>query len=223
VSFRAERQHVILSDSEGSLPNGARLSVHAVRGRRGRGASNFSDLPDRAECIQRALLERARLGKDPSLPSSHPPNAQDDIASSGEGRINPFGPIINLVKSPLDLAALSHLSHGLPAARIRVGFPFWLAPFMARNVLAITLGRRIYLSGVLLEAGREKLESTIRHELEHVRQVQRHGLIRFLYRYLRDYIRLRRQGLDSSAAYDAIPFEVEARKAEFGLPPSENL
>lgn len=90
---------------------------------------------------------------------------------------------------------------------------------MAGNVLAITLGRRIYLSRELMEKGRERVESTLRHELEHVRQVQQHGLIRFLYIYLRDYVRLRRQGLDSSAAYAAIPFEIEALEAErMGFP-----
>lgn len=85
---------------------------------------------------------------------------------------------------------------------------------MAVNVLAITLGRRIYLSRALMEKGRERLESTLGHELEHVRQVQQHGLIRFLSIYLRDYVRLRRQGLASAAAYAAIPFEIEALEAE---------
>lgn len=85
---------------------------------------------------------------------------------------------------------------------------------MAGNVLAITLGRRIYLSRELMGKGRERLESTLRHELEHVRQVQQHGLVPFLYLYLRDYVRLRRQGLNSAAAYAAIPFEIEAREAE---------
>ena len=103
---------------------------------------------------------------------------------------------------------------GERAARIRIGFPFWLAPFMARNVLAITLGRRIYLSRHLMETGRERLEATLRHELEHVRQVQQHGFIRFLCIYLRDYVQLRRQGLSSAVAYAAIPFEIEAKEAE---------
>jgi len=94
---------------------------------------------------------------------------------------------------------------------------------MAGNILAITLGRRIYLSRDLMDRGREKVEATLKHELEHVRQVRENGLIRFLFIYLRDYIRLRRQGLDSSAAYAAIPFEVEARRVEIGFPPDENL
>ena len=38
--------------------------------------------------------------------------------------------------------------------------------------------------------------------------------MRFLYRYMRDYIRLRRSGLTSHLAYMAIPFEIEARDEE---------
>lgn len=65
-----------------------------------------------------------------------------------------------------------------------------------------------------METGRERLEATLRHELEHVRQVQQHGFIRFLCIYLRDYVQLRRQGLSSAVAYAAIPFEIEAKEAE---------
>lgn len=133
-------------------------------------------------------------------------------------------PVDNQAVKPtgIDLSALSDLvlsSLKLSSARVRIGFPFWLAPFMAANVLAITLGRGIYLSGELMEKGRERIESTLRHELEHVRQVQQHGLVRFLYVYLRDYLRLRSRGLDSGAAYAAIPFEIEALEAErMGFP-----
>lgn len=99
-------------------------------------------------------------------------------------------------------------------ARVRVGFPFWLRIFLVANVAAITLGRRIYVSPSVAEAGVERLNRLLRHELAHVRQVRELGLIRFLYRYMRDYIRLRRSGLTSHLAYCAIPFEVEAREEE---------
>ncbi len=99
-------------------------------------------------------------------------------------------------------------------ARVRVGFPFWLRIFLFANVAAITLGRRIYVSPSVADAGVERLERLLRHELAHVRQVRELGLIRFLCRYMRDYIRLRRSGLSSHLAYSAIPFEVEAREEE---------
>lgn len=99
-------------------------------------------------------------------------------------------------------------------ARVRIGFPLWLRIFLFSNVAAITLGRRIYVSPAMAEAGLERLERLMRHELAHVRQVGELGLVRFLYRYVRDYLRLRRSGLSSHLAYSAIPFEVEAREEE---------
>lgn len=99
-------------------------------------------------------------------------------------------------------------------AKVRVGFPFWLRIFLFANVAAITLGRRVYVSPRIAEASVERFEKLLRHELAHVRQVRDFGLIRFLYRYMRDYIRLRRGGLSSHLAYMAIPFEVEARAEE---------
>lgn len=93
-------------------------------------------------------------------------------------------------------------------ARVRVGYPWWLRPFLARDVIAITLGRRIYL-----REGRAP-ERLLRHEIAHVRQVDRLGLYRFLRLYLtelaRNWLHLR----SVAAAYAAISFEIEARAAE---------
>ena len=104
----------------------------------------------------------------------------------------------------------SFIAHRSRAVVI-VGYPFWLRPFLARDVIAITLGRRIYL--------RERLEGTaferlLRHEMAHVAQVERLGLAVFLWRYVaefaRNWVRLR----SVAAAYAAISFEIEARAAE---------
>jgi hypothetical protein len=60
----------------------------------------------------------------------------------------------------------------------------------------------------------ESLLRLLRHELAHVAQIERLGLLRFLWRYLREfatlYIRLR----SVAAAYVSISFEIEARAAE---------
>ena len=100
------------------------------------------------------------------------------------------------------------------SARVRVGFPFWLRPFLVSGVLAITLGRRVYIAPRMLDRAQNDLESLLRHELAHVRQVARLGVVRFLGIYVRDYLRLRRSGLSRHQAYAAIPFEVEAVAAE---------
>jgi hypothetical protein len=96
-------------------------------------------------------------------------------------------------------------------ATIVIGYPWWLRPFLARDVIAITLGHRIYLRRQLEGAALERL---IRHELAHVAQVDRLGLLLFLWRYVaefaRNWVRLR----SVAAAYAAISFEIEARAAE---------
>jgi hypothetical protein len=98
--------------------------------------------------------------------------------------------------------------------RVRVGYPFWLRPLLRRGIVAITLGRTVYVSRALALGGGELLERTLRHELAHVRQVVRLGTVRFLVAYLREYRELRRQGLGPHDAYHAIGFEREARLAE---------
>jgi hypothetical protein len=97
---------------------------------------------------------------------------------------------------------------------LREGFPVWLEPLLARGTVAITLGRRIYLGGELLRAAESEIAAIVAHELEHVRQFARVGPARFTWLYLRDYARNRRRGMSAFAAYEAIPFEVEARREE---------
>jgi len=91
--------------------------------------------------------------------------------------------------------------------RVRNGFPWWLRPFLFNDVLAITLGRRVYLSGKLEG---EALRRILAHELVHVRQIERVGLLRFYWRYLREYVANRRQGMPAHEAYRRISFEQEA-------------
>lgn len=110
------------------------------------------------------------------------------------------------------------LQNGLAdaGAKLRTRYPSWLRPFLARDVIGITLGRRIYLSPRVEALPPDQAERLIRHELAHVRQVRRLGLFRFLWQYVREYVGHRRAGLSPAAAYDAISFEQEARAAESG-------
>lgn len=96
-------------------------------------------------------------------------------------------------------------------AKIIIGYPWWLRPFLARDVIAITLGHRIYIREMLEDTAFERL---IRHELAHVRQVERLGLLRFLWRYVAEFARNWVQLRSVPAAYAAISFEIEARAAE---------
>ena len=82
-----------------------------------------------------------------------------------------------------------------------------------------TFGRRILLSRAAareLARGTEWGRRLYAHELEHVAQYARDGFVRFLVRYVADYVHGRRQGLTHDAAYAAIPYEREAMRAEGG-------
>lgn len=115
------------------------------------------------------------------------------------------------------MGAPSSLPPGLVAAidqaraRVQVGYPWWLRPFLMRGVIAITLGRRIYVRS---EMAASALERLLRHEVAHVRQVNQYGLIRFLWKYLGEFFRHWWRLRSPQEAYARISFEVEARAAE---------
>ena len=82
---------------------------------------------------------------------------------------------------------------------------------LPRNLLAITIGRRIWIARELPPAA---MEVVLRHEMVHVRQMERLGVFVFLARYLGEYIRNRVRGMNHDAAYRSISFEREAFAAE---------
>lgn len=110
-------------------------------------------------------------------------------------------------KPLLDAAAASR-------ARLVAGYPWWLRPWLARDVIAITLGRRIYVARKLAEGAGEPLTRLIRHELVHVEQVNRLSLPVFLFRYGWEFVRNLSRSRSVRKAYDDISFEIEARAAE---------
>jgi hypothetical protein len=79
-------------------------------------------------------------------------------------------------------------------------------PVLTPGIAGMTVGRWI-----LLRRGHEHDDGLIAHELVHVRQWRELGAVRFLTRYLGAYARARGRGLGHQAAYEAIPFEAEAR------------
>jgi hypothetical protein len=88
---------------------------------------------------------------------------------------------------------------------------------------AVTLGHRIFLSrAASSEIERRTLSGArlLAHELAHVDQYARDGVIRFLLRYAVAYARGRRSGLAHRDAYAAIPYELEATRAEGARPGS---
>jgi Domain of unknown function (DUF4157) len=98
-------------------------------------------------------------------------------------------------------------------ARVRMGYPWWLRPWLMRDVAGITLGRRIYLSGKAAPAAMERL---LRHELAHVRQINRLGLLVFYWRYVSEFGKHLWHVRSIHRAYALISFEREAAAAEHG-------
>ena len=76
-----------------------------------------------------------------------------------------------------------------------------------RDVVAITLGRTIFLRRAEINAKTNRL---LRHELVHVRQVNQLGMPRFLWRYAVEFVRHFARERNINRAYRLISFEVEA-------------
>jgi hypothetical protein len=90
--------------------------------------------------------------------------------------------------------------------------PRWMTRVWRGDVGAMTLPWGIFVRGDLLAGDRSALAQLIRHELVHVRQWGELGPLRFLVRYVSEYLRLRRAGLGHHQAYLEISFEREARQ-----------
>ena len=87
----------------------------------------------------------------------------------------------------------------------RDGYWLWVGGPEPPGASAITVGRV-----VSVRRGRERSERLIRHELEHVAQYGRLGLLGFLRRYLAAYLGWRLRGYGHWGAYRRIPFEASA-------------
>jgi len=85
------------------------------------------------------------------------------------------------------------------------GYWLWVGGPVAPGASATTLG-----SLVLVRKAFATDEELLTHELEHVRQWRRYGLLGFAVRYLRPYLRWRARGYPHWAAYRRVPFEIEA-------------
>ena len=81
----------------------------------------------------------------------------------------------------------------------------WVGGPVPRGSSAITLGRIVIVRR--RAAANERL---LRHELVHVQQWRRLGIVGFLVRYVGAYLRWRARGFGHWAAYRRIPLEVEA-------------
>jgi hypothetical protein len=87
----------------------------------------------------------------------------------------------------------------------RDGWWLWVGGPVPRGASGITVGRV-----VSVRRGREHSPRLLRHELEHVAQYRRFGVVGFLRRYVAAYLRWRLRGYGHWGAYRRIPFEASA-------------
>jgi Domain of unknown function (DUF4157) len=101
------------------------------------------------------------------------------------------------------------LGTGLPYDRASLWpMPRMVHAIVGSRVAAITLGSRIYVDRARLEGlVRGEDPELLAHELIHVAQWRRDGVVAFLSTYIRDYVRLRILGLSHAEAYRRIGYE----------------
>ena len=87
----------------------------------------------------------------------------------------------------------------------RDGYWLWVGGPVPRGASGITIG-----SVVSVRRGKETSTRLLRHELVHVEQYRRYGVLGFLRRYLAAYLRWRLRGYGHWAAYRRIPLEASA-------------
>jgi len=104
--------------------------------------------------------------------------------------------------TPDELARFDHVPEAL-VREVRV----FEVPLLAPGADAMTLGRT-----VLMRRGHGDDSRLVAHELVHVQQWSRLGVVGFLRRYLAAYAKNLTRLRNHRAAYLAIPLEVEARE-----------
>lgn len=87
----------------------------------------------------------------------------------------------------------------------------------AEGVKGMTLWRWVFIDPEVLAGDPGRLGRLALHELVHLRQIADLGWGRFLWTYLRDYLRSRLRGLGHQSAYHQIGLEREAREVSAGL------
>lgn len=88
------------------------------------------------------------------------------------------------------------------------GYWIWIGGPVAPGAAATTI-----YSLILVKRRYADDAELLRHEVEHVHQWRRHGVVGFLRRYLRAYGRWRLARYGHWAAYRRIPLEIEAEWA----------
>lgn len=102
-----------------------------------------------------------------------------------------------------ELSAYDHISQ-LLTNKVRIV----KVPWLPNGADGLTLANMILVKKFV---DPEDFRELIAHELVHVRQWKEYGIVGFLFRYVRDYLKGLRNHRNHYQAYLDIPFEIEAR------------
>jgi hypothetical protein len=117
-----------------------------------------------------------------------------------------------IVAAGIDFDTLAAALPRVDPARVPVrAAPRWFRAVWARGISAVAMPWAVYLHPRHLDRPSGDLGRLIVHELTHVDQWRRLGLLRWARAYLGDYLRGRRRGMSHEEAYRRIALEVEAR------------
>lgn len=119
---------------------------------------------------------------------------------------------IALAASGLDTSALLPLIQPVLPEQVTLRpAPSLMRQTWGKGIRAMTLGNTVYIDPTVLSGPKRPLGLLVIHELVHVRQWRKRGVIPFLGSYLSDYLKGRRQKLGHRGAYRQIGLEMEAR------------
>lgn len=112
-----------------------------------------------------------------------------------------------------DLSDFDHPAVDPASVRVRTT-PRWLDPVWQEPFVAIALPWGIYLRHAVGVRDPESLRRVLHHELVHIAQWRRLGVVGFMTLYVGDYLKARRAGMSHLDAYAAISLEREAHQAD---------
>lgn len=125
-----------------------------------------------------------------------------------------FPALESIMEAGLDRHALHRVAPNVDPADVPVHCaPRWFVALWVPGIAAVALPWGVYLRPDVYERPRADLGRLIVHELVHIEQARRVGVVPHLAVYVADYIRERLRGASHWPAYKAIRAEVEARLA----------
>lgn len=97
---------------------------------------------------------------------------------------------------------------------IHLYIPRRVKMFAVINPAAYTSGNHIYFAPDSYDPETIEGVALIAHEITHSAQYKTYGKVRFQLLYLMHYLANKKKGMNDADAYEAIPFEIEARAKE---------